>query len=368
MKNRTPGFPNADHAFRRVATKLNWAAGLIISCSFFEGWKAGKIEGILLDRDWNRPAAPRRPGAPGCAELTRDRAGTRYQCGMKSAVFLVISLCTAGAMESFQGSALIATDWADGDSFRVKTAGGREFSLRLYGVDCIETGPYDPSDARRLRDQRQYFGISNHGGSFRSSVELAERYGREAATRVADWLGAPFTVHTAFADARGDARYERFYGFITLGDGRDLGAALVSAGLARAFGVLRGHPDGRSADEYGQSLADLEIQAAVRRKGIWEHTDWERLPEERRLSREYEEEIRTTIRRPVLEEGTRIDLNTAARDELMRLPGIGEVMALRIVEGRPYKTPGDLIRVRGIGEATLERISPFLHVAEAEAE
>lgn len=280
---------------------------------------------------------------------------------MKYVSLLLLMITSALAMESFSGSRFVPADWADGDSFRVKTAEGREFTARLYGVDCLETGPYTPSDARRLRDQRRYFGISDHGGSFRSSVELADRYGKLATTQVAEWLGEPFTVHTAFADARGDARYERFYAFITLADGRDLGAALVSGGLARAFGVLRAHPDGRTSHEYGQSLADLEIQAAVRRKGIWDHTDWDKLPNERRMLREYEEELRTTIRRPLVVGEFRINPNTAARDELMRLPGIGETMAVRIIEGRPYASMEALLQVSGIGEATLQKIRPFIH-------
>lgn len=280
---------------------------------------------------------------------------------MKLFALFMLIISSAMGMESFSGSRLIPTDWADGDSFRVKTTEGREFTVRLYGVDCLETGPYSPSDARRLRDQRRYFGISEHGGSFRTSVELADHHGKLATTQVAEWLGEPFTVHTAFADARGDARYERFYAFITLADGRDLGSALVSSGMARAFGVLRAHPDGRTSHEYGQSLADLEIQAAVRRKGIWEHTDWDKLPEERRMLREYEEELRTTIRRPLVEGEFLINPNTAARDELMRLPGIGETIAVRIIEARPYADAEALLNVSGIGEATLDKLRPYLH-------
>ncbi len=50
----------------------------------------------------------------------------------------------------------------------------------------------------------------------------------------------------------------------------------------------------------------------------------------------------------------------------MQLPGIGEVIAGSIVEGREggrYETPEDLRRVNGIGEKTLERIRAYLSIA-----
>ncbi len=56
----------------------------------------------------------------------------------------------------------------------------------------------------------------------------------------------------------------------------------------------------------------------------------------------------------------RIDLNRAESIELESLPGIGPALARRILESRiregPFKTPDDLLRVRGIGPATLARI------------
>jgi len=56
----------------------------------------------------------------------------------------------------------------------------------------------------------------------------------------------------------------------------------------------------------------------------------------------------------------RIDLNRADARELDRLPGIGPVLAGRIVEHRrtagPYRSVEDLLAVRGIGPALLERL------------
>lgn len=57
-----------------------------------------------------------------------------------------------------------------------------------------------------------------------------------------------------------------------------------------------------------------------------------------------------------------INPNTAARDELMKLPGVGEVTANRIIESRPYSKPEDLLEVSGIGKQTLLQLEPFLEV------
>ena len=61
---------------------------------------------------------------------------------------------------------------------------------------------------------------------------------------------------------------------------------------------------------------------------------------------------------------SRIDLDRATASELERLPGIGPGLAARILADRaqrgPYRTPEALLRVKGIGPRTLERIRPYL--------
>ncbi len=61
-----------------------------------------------------------------------------------------------------------------------------------------------------------------------------------------------------------------------------------------------------------------------------------------------------------------IDINLAAKEEFMALPGIGEVLAGRILvyrsEHGSFRAPEDLICVEGIGEKKLEEILDLITI------
>jgi comEA protein len=61
-----------------------------------------------------------------------------------------------------------------------------------------------------------------------------------------------------------------------------------------------------------------------------------------------------------------VDINTATSKELIAIPGIGEVLSKRIIDYRekngPFKSLEDLVKVKGIGEKTLEKIKPYIKI------
>jgi hypothetical protein len=57
-----------------------------------------------------------------------------------------------------------------------------------------------------------------------------------------------------------------------------------------------------------------------------------------------------------------INLNTASEAALRSIPGVGPVLARRIIAGRPYSRVDDLAEVQGIGTKRLAQIRPYVRV------
>jgi DNA uptake protein ComE-like DNA-binding protein/endonuclease YncB( thermonuclease family) len=273
---------------------------------------------------------------------------------------------------------LIANPANDGDSFHV-SAGTNEYIFRLYLVDAPETDEMTPG---RLVAQAKYFGIT---------VPQAIEVGRVAKEFTREKLSAPFTVFTRMSDAMGQSRLERFYAFVQTKEG-DLGEQLVRNGLARNYGFKAVPPGLRNSRVEMEKLQQFENEARQENIGGWgvnigrlnapagasgpfSHFGSNQKPQG--LGRPAASPSFSSTPRPPTQTargGTsnpkkshpkantplgRININTATEKELTTVPGIGHVMAARIIAARPFRSADDLRRVSGIGDKKFAQARPY---------
>ncbi|MEI8063096.1 MAG: helix-hairpin-helix domain-containing protein [Verrucomicrobiota bacterium] len=261
----------------------------------------------------------------------------------------------AGDLQKFNNVRLVDNPSNDGDSFVVQ-AGDRKLHLRLYFVDCPESVATTDADAKRVREQARYYGITDAKKIF--------EFGHAATVFTAKLLARPFTVYTAFASAMGRSPGGRVYAFVITSDGQDLAYALVENGLARAYGTKHDGPGGKRPDELQKELQALEVAAMLEHRGGWVATEAKEIA---RLRAEQQADDRADKELIKFSAGKHaapgsVDLNTATARELQSVSGIGPILATEIIAGRPYKSVDELLRISGVGQKLLERIRPALMV------
>lgn len=66
----------------------------------------------------------------------------------------------------------------------------------------------------------------------------------------------------------------------------------------------------------------------------------------------------------------KVDINSATKEQLDALPGIGEALSQKIIDNRPYRTKTDLVRKKVVPQSTYDQIKDQIiahHAAGASA-
>jgi competence protein ComEA len=133
--------------------------------------------------------------------------------------------------------------------------------------------------------------------------------------------------------------------------------SLPGVGEATAKAIIEGRPY-KSVDDLKRvkGMSDKKIQALKGKVSVGEAAASTATAAGKSVSKKPSKAAKK------LTPGQRININSASKEDLQALPGIGPSKAQAIIDGRPYDKAEDIMKVKGIKQKTFDKLKDYIIV------